>query len=79
MHVFIGLPVWLNIIVFLISAGAVWMAGTRLSYFVEVISRKTGIGQAVVGVILLGGITSLPEIIVVTAYLGGVAILFTLR
>jgi len=72
MAIFEGLPIWLNGLAFLLSAGAVWIAGTKLSYFVDVISRKTGVGQAVVGVILLGGITSLPEIAVAgSASIGG--------
>ncbi|MBO6716811.1 MAG: sodium:calcium antiporter [Rhizobiaceae bacterium] len=69
---FADFPVWLNIVAFALSAGAVWIAGTRLSYYVDAISRHTGLGQAVLGVILLGGITSLPEIAVAgTASLGG--------
>ncbi|QDY99275.1 sodium:calcium antiporter [Nitratireductor mangrovi] len=69
---FAGFPVWLNVVAFAVSAGAVWIAGTRLSYYVDAISRHTGLGQAVLGVFLLGGITSLPEIAVAgTASFGG--------
>ena len=69
---FFDFPIALNIAVFLLSAGAVWAAGTRLSHYVDAVSRHTGIGQAAAGVLLLGGITSLPEIAVAgTASLGG--------
>lgn len=69
---FADFPLWLNVIAFAISAGAVWIAGTRLSRYVDAISRHTGLGHAVLGVLLLGGITSLPEIAVAgSASLGG--------
>lgn len=53
---------WLLIAIFAGSAVAVWIAGTRLSRYASIISERTGFGQAIVGLILLGGITSLPEI-----------------
>ncbi|HRY25118.1 MAG: sodium:calcium antiporter [Geminicoccaceae bacterium] len=62
-----GLPLWANVLVFLVSAGLVWAAGTRLAYFADAIARRTGLGQAAIGVLLLGGITSLPEIAVTGA------------
>lgn len=68
---FAAVPIWLNIIAFAASAGAVWLAGTRLSYYADVILRHTSLGQAVVGVLLLGGITSLPEIAVAGAVSAG--------
>lgn len=49
----------------LIFAGAaclVWFAGARLTGYADHIAERTGIGQAAVGVVLLGAITSLPEI-----------------
>jgi cation:H+ antiporter len=55
-------PLWLLIAIFSGAAVAVWIAGTRLSRYAGIISDRTGIGQALVGLILLGGITSLPEI-----------------
>ncbi len=69
---FIALPLWQNILVFAGAAAAVWVAGTRLSRYADGIAREYGIGHAVVGVILLGGVTSLPEIAVTgTAAFGG--------
>ncbi|HET8729125.1 MAG TPA: sodium:calcium antiporter [Alphaproteobacteria bacterium] len=60
-------PLWVDIAVFAASAAAVWLAGTRLSRQADAFSRITGIGGAVVGLILLGGITSLPEVAVSTS------------
>jgi cation:H+ antiporter len=62
--------------VFIGAAIAVWIAGTRLARLADVISRRTGIGQAAIGMLLLGATTSLPEIAVaVSATLHGAAIL----
>lgn len=54
-------PLWINIAVFGVSAAVVWVTGIRLARYADTISRRTGIGQAVIGLLLLGGITSLPE------------------
>jgi cation:H+ antiporter len=55
-------PLWINAGIFLAAAISVWIAGTRLTQALDAISRKTGWGQAFVGMLLLGGITSLPEV-----------------
>lgn len=55
---------WVNIAIFALSAGAVWIAGTRISRYADSIARQTGIGHLAVGLVLLGGITSLPEMAV---------------
>lgn len=60
------LSIWLNLAIFAGSAGLVWAAGTKLTVYVDGISSRTGIGQAFLGMLLLGGITSLPEIATVT-------------
>lgn len=45
------------------AAGAlVWYAGSGLASLADEISKRTGIGQAFAGMLLLGGITSLPEL-----------------
>lgn len=69
-------PLWLLIVVFAVSAVAVWTAGTKLSPYAKIISDRTGIGQALVGLILLGGITSLPEIAtsVTASWIGNAAL-----
>ncbi|MDQ2671027.1 MAG: sodium:calcium antiporter, partial [Gemmatimonadota bacterium] len=60
------------IAVFAAAAGAVWIAGTGLARYAAALSDRTGIGKAFVGMLLLGGITSLPEVAVtVSASIGG--------
>jgi cation:H+ antiporter len=59
-------PFWLNLVIFAVSGAAVWKAGSRLAHYVDGIARQTGIGQAFTGMLLLGGITSLPEIATVS-------------
>lgn len=54
------LPVLLPM--FLAGAALVWVAGARLAGYADTISRRSGIGQVTIGVILLGAVTSLPEI-----------------
>ncbi len=69
-----ALPLWTNLLLFAAAAAAVWMSGARLAAYADGISKRTGIGQAVVGVVLLAGVTSLPEIAVTaTAALDGLA------
>ncbi len=53
------MPVWL---IFLLSAAAVILAGSRLSRDGDVLAEVTGLGGAWVGAILVAGITSLPEL-----------------
>lgn len=55
-----GLPV--SIVVFAAAAVVVWGAGSRLAGYAARFATATGLGGAVVGLVLLGGITSLPEI-----------------
>lgn len=68
--------IWANAAAFLLSAAIVWGAGSRLAGYVDTISERTGIGQGFAGLVLLGGITSLPEVAVsVTASFSGEEIL----
>jgi cation:H+ antiporter len=60
------------VLIFLLAATLVWVAGSRLSAIADDFSEKTGVGQAFVGLLLLGGITSLPEVATtITASLKG--------
>lgn len=70
----LGLPVLLAI--FAGSAAAVWFAGSKLAGLVDAVAGRTGIGQAFAGMLLLGGITSLPELAAVgtSAALGNAGI-----
>jgi hypothetical protein len=54
-----SLPVLFLILV--IAGITVWYAGTKATYYVAAIARRTHIGEAFAGMILLGGVTSLPE------------------
>ena len=47
---------------FTAASGLVWFSGTRLSRYADELVKKTGIGRVVVGTLLLGGVTSLPEV-----------------
>lgn len=49
-------------LVFAAGAALVWYAGSKLARYADEIAERTGIGQATIGVLLLGAITSLPEI-----------------
>lgn len=51
-----------NIAIFTLASVVVWFAGARITGYANAISGKTGIGQGVIGMLLLGGVTSLPEI-----------------
>lgn len=55
-----SLPV--SLAIFAAAAVVVWRAGTRLAGYADRFARATGLSGALVGLLLLGGITSLPEI-----------------
>lgn len=52
--------IWLE---FAVCASIIWAAGVRLSRYADAIAEKTGMGRAIVGLILLGAVTSLPELV----------------
>lgn len=62
----IAFPLSLLVFLFGLAAGAVWWAGTRLPRYVVALSDKTGLGQGFAGMLVLGGITSLPELATAT-------------
>src|SRR5688572_15043380 len=64
---FNALPLWVNLAIFAASGLIVWGAGTRLAVYVDGIAGQTGIGHAFMGMLLLGGITSLPEVATVSS------------
>lgn len=66
------LPLPLLGAIFLAGAIVVWFAGTRLAGYASVIAERTHLGRAVIGVVLLGFVTSLPEVATsLTASVGG--------
>lgn len=64
-------PLALNLALFTVSAAVVWVAGTRVSRYADRIAQVSGLGHAAVGLVLLAGITSLPEIAVTTTASAG--------
>jgi cation:H+ antiporter len=65
-----------NAIIFTVAAGFVWAAGTRLTGYLDGIANQTGIGRAFIGMLFLGGVTSLPEVAAVStaAWTGNAAL-----
>ncbi len=59
---FDAFSIWLNLAIFAVSGVLVWSSGSRLAVYVDGIAGQTGVGQAFIGMLLLGGITSLPEV-----------------
>lgn len=57
-------PVGINAAVFAAAAIVVFFSGSKLSRYADLIARKTGIGHVAIGMVMLGGMTSLPEIAV---------------
>lgn len=53
---------WAVLVVFLLSAGMVVLAGWELTRRAEELAERTGLGQAWIGAILLAAATSLPEL-----------------
>jgi len=66
------LPIIVIALVFLSAAAVIAIAGTRMTRLADRLADLTGLGEAIFGAVLLGGITSLPGILtsVVTAYQG---------
>jgi Ca2+/Na+ antiporter len=52
-------PIWANALIFLAAAGVIWQAGSRLTRTLDAIAEQSGLDHAFVGMLLLGGITSL--------------------
>ncbi|GGE49446.1 hypothetical protein GCM10007276_28250 [Agaricicola taiwanensis] len=52
----------INAIIFVAAGVVVWLAGARITTYANALSIKTGFGEAIVGMLLLAGITSLPEV-----------------
>ncbi|ALR20986.1 sodium:calcium antiporter [Sphingobium baderi] len=61
-------PLWVNLLIFVVAAAVIWRAGGRLTRALDAIATRTRLEHVFVGMLLLGGITSLPELAnVVTA------------
>lgn len=56
-------PLVLSLGIFTIAAFAIAIAGTRMSQVADRLADQTGLGEAIIGAVLLGGSTSLPGIV----------------
>jgi cation:H+ antiporter len=87
MNILPHLPFWAEIVVFVGSAMAIWIAGIFLSDYTDVLAERLHLGAALGGLILLAVATNLPEIaitytaaasahldVAVSNILGGIAI-----
>jgi cation:H+ antiporter len=50
-----------NALLFVVAAALVWWAGTKLTAYADVISERLGGKPALIGLVLLGAVASLPE------------------
>jgi cation:H+ antiporter len=55
-------PLWSNVAIFAAAAVIVYVAGTRLAAHADEIAERTQFSRVVLGMVLLGVVTSLPEI-----------------
>jgi cation:H+ antiporter len=63
MQFFLEQTVATNFVLFLLAALGVWLAGSRLPLYADAIADRKRIGKAFIGLVLLAGATSLPEIV----------------
>jgi cation:H+ antiporter len=67
-------PIGVNIALFAVATVGVWIAGAKITGYVDIYADRTAIGRAFAGALILGGATSLPEIATtITASLSGAA------
>jgi cation:H+ antiporter len=65
-------PLWANVITFLVAAGIIAWAGTKLAAFGDRLADRTGLGEAITGMMFLGFTTALPGLAAsITAALDG--------
>jgi Ca2+/Na+ antiporter len=59
---FTNISILLNLAIFAIAAVIIWFTGTRLSIYGDVISDRTNLGRAFMGLLFLALATEMPEI-----------------
>lgn len=59
---FSNLSLPLNITIFIVAAIVVWIAGTKIAAYADELAERFRISRALMGFLLLAGVTSLPEI-----------------
>lgn len=57
-------PLMVNAGIFAVCTVVVWLAGWRIAQYADRFASATGMGHAVVGMVVLAGLTSLPEVAV---------------
>ena len=73
---FENLSPWMNGAAMAAAAAVIWPMGARLARLADVFGERSGLGGGLTGLLLLGGLTSLPELAVsVTATLTGAPLL----
>ena len=55
-------PAWVNATIFFVAGATIWFGGYRLSIYGDAIAERNNWGRAFVGALLLGIVTSLPEV-----------------
>lgn len=55
-------PLWVHLTLFVLAAGAIGLAGTKLAGLADRLADRTGLGEAVAGTMFLGFITALPGV-----------------
>jgi cation:H+ antiporter len=67
-----SLPVWADVAVFLAAGAVIAVSGVKASSFADRLADRTGLGEAIVGMVFLGLITAVPGLVAsVVAALGG--------
>ena len=55
-------PLWINMAIFGVAGAFIWLSGSRLTRLLDGVAIRHRLDHAFVGMLLLGGITSLPEV-----------------
>ncbi len=77
MPAFEQFSVWINLAIFAAAGVVVYVAGTRLAFYADEIAERTHFSRVVLGMVLLGVATSLPEVAttLTAAWIGNTALL----
>lgn len=58
----LSLPLWGNILTFALTAAVISVAGVRMAGYADELADRTGLGEAITGMVMLGLITALPGV-----------------
>ena len=56
-------PIWVNLAIFVLLATGIWISGTKLTIYADELSDRRKLSKALIGLILLAGVTELPELV----------------